>query len=218
MATLTSTQTDDKWFSTMLRKCRSTKRKRKATNKTNRVSVPTIIGIPSKGSFISVESDEVLATPPPEPEFTPIPTTQKAFTVAAKRKYAMVDDFPTPQLQHHKEVIVRNHAVALNPIDWKSVDYNFCLPAFPWVTGRESAGVVVNVGSDVKTVKPGDRVWTSECHSSPAQALQNLADLFKVHIIRTFEPAVSRNTSPSPSTASAPCHPTWTSNLHLALV
>jgi hypothetical protein len=26
----------------------------------------------------------------------------------------------------------------LNPIDWKSVDWNFCLPAFPWVCYEES--------------------------------------------------------------------------------
>ncbi|KAB5549630.1 hypothetical protein GE09DRAFT_1223451 [Coniochaeta sp. 2T2.1] len=30
---------------------------------------------------------------------------------------------------------------SLNHIDWKSVEYNFCLPELPWVTGREMAGV-----------------------------------------------------------------------------
>lgn len=58
--------------------------------------------------------------------------------------------------------MIRNYAVGLNPIDWKSVDYNFCLPAFPWVTGREMAGVVERVGSEVKGCKVGDRVWTSK--------------------------------------------------------
>lgn len=74
----------------------------------------------------------------------------------------MVDDHPVPELVHEKEVVIRNYAVGLNPIDWKSVDYNFCLPAFPWVTGREMAGIVEEVGSEVTSCKVGDRVWTSE--------------------------------------------------------
>lgn len=52
--------------------------------------------------------------------------------------------------------------MGLNPIDFKSVDYNFCLPAFPWVTGREMAGVVEEVGAAVTGFVPGDRVWTCE--------------------------------------------------------
>lgn len=146
---------------------------------------PPYIDLPAK-SIVSIESDEILPTPPAElaiPEVqkaptvgsdeslrTPvaeleIPEVQKALTVASKRKYELVHDFPTPQVHGPKEVMIRNHAVALNPIDWKSVDYNFCLPAFPWVTGRESAGVVVKVGADVKDVKEGDRVWTSKCRA-----------------------------------------------------
>jgi NADPH:quinone reductase-like Zn-dependent oxidoreductase len=57
--------------------------------------------------------------------------------------------------------VISNHATGLNPIDYKSVDYNFCLPEFPWVTGREMAGVVEAVGSAVTDVKVGDHVWTS---------------------------------------------------------
>lgn len=82
--------------------------------------------------------------------------------MAAKGRYELVDDFPTPQIQGPNEVLIRNHAVALNPIDWKSVEYNFCLPQFPWITGRELAGVVVSIGEDVNRLKEGDRVWTSK--------------------------------------------------------
>ncbi|RDW65502.1 hypothetical protein BP5796_10194 [Coleophoma crateriformis] len=94
-------------------------------------------------------------------EKAPETKSQRALTVCSKGKYALVDDFPAPELQHEQEVVIRNYAVGLNPIDWKSVDYNFCLPAFPWVTGREMAGVVERVGSEVKGCKVGDRVWTS---------------------------------------------------------
>jgi NADPH:quinone reductase-like Zn-dependent oxidoreductase len=57
--------------------------------------------------------------------------------------------------------MIKPHAVGLNPIDWKSVSYNFCLPSFPWITGREAAGTVVNVHPSVTHIKEGDRVWTS---------------------------------------------------------
>ena len=87
--------------------------------------------------------------------------TQQALIVAGKGTYALVDDHPISALAEN-EVRIRNHAVGLNPIDWKSVDYNFCLPQFPWITGREMAGVVDEVGSAVDEWKVGDKVWTSK--------------------------------------------------------
>ncbi len=62
----------------------------------------------------------------------PQPTAQKAFVVAGKGEYAIRSDFPVPALGDN-EVMIRSRYVGLNPIDWKSVDYNFCLPEFPWV-------------------------------------------------------------------------------------
>ncbi|KAI1204264.1 GroES-like protein [Annulohypoxylon truncatum] len=92
-------------------------------------------------------------------EFT-IPEKQKALVVARKGEYEIRHDFPMP-IVGDDEIMIRSHYVGLNPIDWKSVDYNFCLPEFPWVTGREMSGVVAQVGSAVKTFKEGDSVWTS---------------------------------------------------------
>ncbi|KAF1815647.1 GroES-like protein [Eremomyces bilateralis CBS 781.70] len=86
---------------------------------------------------------------------------QQALTVARRGEYALRDDYPVPEIRDDNEVMIRNHAVGLNPIDWKSVEYNFCLPSFPWITGRESSGTVAKVGKNVHHVKPGDRVWTS---------------------------------------------------------
>ncbi|TVY51888.1 Trans-enoyl reductase lepG, partial [Lachnellula suecica] len=90
----------------------------------------------------------------------PIPTTNKALIVASKGTYA-ITDLPFPALAHANEVIISNRAAGLNPIDYKSVDYNFCIPSYPWVTGREMAGVVHSIGSAVTNVKVGDHVWTS---------------------------------------------------------
>ncbi|KAI2464210.1 GroES-like protein [Annulohypoxylon bovei var. microspora] len=92
-------------------------------------------------------------------EFT-IPRMQKALVVARKGEYEIRHDFPVP-IVGDDEIMIRGHYVGLNPIDWKSVDYNFCLPEFPWVTGREMSGVVAQVGSAVTNFKEGDSVWTS---------------------------------------------------------
>jgi NADPH:quinone reductase-like Zn-dependent oxidoreductase len=85
----------------------------------------------------------------------------RALVVASKGCYAYRDQ-PFPELEHEKEVVIRNMATGLNPIDHKSVEYNFCLPEFPWITGREMAGVVEAVGSEVEGLRVGDRVWTSK--------------------------------------------------------
>jgi NADPH:quinone reductase-like Zn-dependent oxidoreductase len=79
-----------------------------------------------------------------------------------KGKYEIEKSCPFPSLNHEGEVIIRATAVGLNPIDWKSVDYGFCLPEFPWITGREMAGVVEQVGAEVTGLKIGQRVWTSK--------------------------------------------------------
>ncbi|PMD48257.1 GroES-like protein [Hyaloscypha variabilis F] len=84
----------------------------------------------------------------------------RVLVVASKGTYGFADE-PFPEFAHDKEVVISNRATGLNPIDYKSVDYNFCLPEFPWVTGREMAGVVEEVGSGVTDVKVGDHVWTS---------------------------------------------------------
>ncbi|TVY35559.1 Trans-enoyl reductase [Lachnellula occidentalis] len=90
----------------------------------------------------------------------PIQKSNRALIVAAKGAYSFAD-LPFPILSHEHEVVISNRATGLNPIDYKSVDYNFCLPEFPWITGREMAGVVEMVGAGVRDVKVGDHVWTS---------------------------------------------------------
>lgn len=89
-----------------------------------------------------------------------LPQVQKALVVAEKGKYEIRHDFPMPKLGED-EIMIRSHFVGLNPIDWKSVDFNFCLPQFPWVTGREMSGVVAQVGKNVSGFQQGERVWTS---------------------------------------------------------
>lgn len=59
------------------------------------------------------------------------------------------------------EIVVRNHAVAVNPLDWiKQVagDFLFEWIRYPFILGSDCAGTVVEVGSEVARFKVGDRV------------------------------------------------------------
>ncbi|KAL7748915.1 hypothetical protein RI367_005563 [Sorochytrium milnesiophthora] len=56
------------------------------------------------------------------------------------------------------EIVVKNAAIALNPIDYKIQDAGIYVQKWPVVLGCDVAGVVHEVGSDVKRFKKGDRV------------------------------------------------------------
>lgn len=115
----------------------------------------------SEAEFTKDEKLPALQDAPRIPELPSSTKTNRQLVVAAKGMYASVES-PFPVLANSREVVIRNLATGLNPIDFKSVDYNFCLPEFPWVTGREMAGIVEVVGDDVTEFKVGDKVWTSE--------------------------------------------------------
>lgn len=56
------------------------------------------------------------------------------------------------------ELVVRNHAIAANPVDWKIQDYGFPITTYPNVLGSDGCGVVTAIGSNVTKFKVGDRV------------------------------------------------------------
>lgn len=59
------------------------------------------------------------------------------------------------------EIVVRNHAVAMNPVDWiiQSLgDVMMPWLRYPFVLGTDVAGEVVSVGSAVRRFKVGDRI------------------------------------------------------------
>jgi NADPH:quinone reductase-like Zn-dependent oxidoreductase len=76
----------------------------------------------------------------------------------SKLKY---EDFEDPK-PGPGEVLVRVQAISLNPIDWKmrsgSAKDRFPL-TLPAILGRDVAGVVRELGPDVKGFKEGDRVF-----------------------------------------------------------
>ncbi|KAH9885726.1 GroES-like protein [Xylariomycetidae sp. FL2044] len=135
------------------------RRVRARSNAGDKLETKTIEGI-RKGSLTeSTDKSASISVAEFPPQQRP-PKVQKALVVAAKGEYAIRHDWPVPSVGED-EIMIRSHYVGLNPIDWKSVDYNFCLPDFPWVTGREMSGVVAQVGSAVTGLKEGDAVWTS---------------------------------------------------------
>ncbi|KAI1642739.1 GroES-like protein [Daldinia loculata] len=139
---------------TLLRKIRT---KSNSNSNSNEKAQSNLIEGIRKGSTPTTTTDESANVS--VAEFA-VPGMQKALVVARKGEYEIRHDFPMPAVGDD-EIMIRGHYVGLNPIDWKSVDYNFCLPEFPWVTGREMSGVVAQVGSAVTHFKQGDYVWTS---------------------------------------------------------
>lgn len=87
-----------------------------------------------------------------------IPKTQKAFHLPARDSELVVGDafaVPTPT---RNEVLIKIHAVSLNPVDWKIRAHGLYVKTFPAVIGADIAGEVIAVGEDVKEWKTGDRV------------------------------------------------------------
>ncbi|CZR66811.1 related to NADPH:quinone reductase and related Zn-dependent oxidoreductases [Phialocephala subalpina] len=56
------------------------------------------------------------------------------------------------------EIVVRNYAIAANPVDWKIQDYGFAIKTYPTVLGSDGCGIVTDVGPSVTKFKKGDRV------------------------------------------------------------
>ncbi|KAL4247034.1 zinc-containing alcohol dehydrogenase family protein [Abortiporus biennis] len=84
---------------------------------------------------------------------TQIPTTMKALITQANNT-SKVQDVPVPTTEDD-EVLVRTVAVALNPVDWKFIDF-FNIPGT--IVGCDVAGKVVKVGKNVTNVAVGDNV------------------------------------------------------------
>ncbi|KAK6197228.1 hypothetical protein LQW54_010797 [Pestalotiopsis sp. IQ-011] len=56
------------------------------------------------------------------------------------------------------EVCIQPRAVAVNPIDWKNVQFGATVQSWPAVLGIDGAGIVESVGSGVTVFKAGDEV------------------------------------------------------------
>src|SRR5215471_18961338 len=70
-----------------------------------------------------------------------------------------LEEVPAPQ-PGASQVVVRNHAVGVNPVDtYLRSNTDNRGPKLPYTPGSDAAGVVEAVGSGVSSVKAGDRVY-----------------------------------------------------------
>lgn len=69
-----------------------------------------------------------------------------------------IRDSPMPQADANG-IVIKNKALAINPVDWKIQDHGIFVKKFPIVLGCDVAGEVIEVGKDVKRLKKGDRVF-----------------------------------------------------------
>ncbi|KAK4500628.1 hypothetical protein PRZ48_008817 [Zasmidium cellare] len=86
-----------------------------------------------------------------------MPQNQAAWLHGAKQPLK-VDDIPMPKAGPGR-LVVRNHAVAANPVDWKIQDYGLAFKSWPNVLGADIAEEVVEVGQGVEGFEVGDRVF-----------------------------------------------------------
>jgi NADPH:quinone reductase-like Zn-dependent oxidoreductase len=93
-----------------------------------------------------------------------IPTTQSALQwvrVSDKNPFEWTTSAPVTQPSQlgDNQVLIENHAVSLNPVDYKMAELNFAKTKLPAVTGYDVSGRVVAVGKAVKDFKVGDEVF-----------------------------------------------------------
>jgi NADPH2:quinone reductase len=97
------------------------------------------------------------------------------------------EEVPTPQ-PGPEQVLVRNHAVGVNPVDtYLRANVDNRGPKLPYTPGSDAAGVVEAVGTGVTRVKPGERVYVAGT-ASGAYAEMSVCGQTQVH---TLPPAVS---------------------------
>lgn len=85
--------------------------------------------------------------------------TNQAAWIDGVNKPLVVREAPMPQ-PGPEELVVKNSAVAINPVDWKIQQYGFIFDktGLPFILGTDVAGVVHEVGSAVTGFAKGDRV------------------------------------------------------------
>ncbi|KAI4697624.1 uncharacterized protein J4E84_000756 [Alternaria hordeiaustralica] len=127
-----------------------------------------------------------------------MPTNLAAWMPAPKQRMEVSEaPFPTPGPD---EVIVKNRAVAINPVDWVLQDQGTSMAfgwiKYPFVFGFDVAGEVVQIGSKVVRFKVGDRVL-GQAHSTDKKINSAAYGAFQL-----FPVLLERNTSSIPDSLS----------------
>lgn len=92
------------------------------------------------------------------------------------KRYSLERAQQIPELQNDREILVQVLAIGLNPVDWKGPDYGgfgddlselsilihsvgFGQPQYPWINGRDFAGIVVRGSKSASRINVGDVVF-----------------------------------------------------------
>ncbi|KAI0358242.1 GroES-like protein [Trametes cingulata] len=157
-----------------------------------------------------------------------IPPVQKSLLFQEEGAPYVVGETAVPQ-PGPKDVLVKVLACALNPADYAVAEpplSRLLIKAYPHVGGCDGAGVVVQVGSEVRNRKEGDRVLFQGAMEAPRGTFQQyaLANAELTAIIpddMTYEQAVTvplaftsvfiglYNQSPAPGNLSLRLKPLW---------
>ncbi|KAI8972240.1 GroES-like protein [Trametes punicea] len=99
--------------------------------------------------------------------------TQKALLLPAEGGQYYVGGVPVPR-PGPGEILVKVMAAALNPIDWKITipPDSALIKEYPFITGTDGAGIVVEIGEGVTGVKEGDRILFQGWFSNPYATFQ----------------------------------------------
>jgi len=68
-------------------------------------------------------------------------------------------NFPIPR-PSSTQVLIKVHAVAINPVDWKMVDLGIFIKQYPIIVGCDVSGEIVEKGDQVTHLEVGDRVFS----------------------------------------------------------
>ncbi|KAF7588975.1 hypothetical protein BBP40_004942 [Aspergillus hancockii] len=85
-----------------------------------------------------------------------MPQNQAAWLTAKAQPFE-VSPAPLPK-PGPGQLLIRSHAVAINPADWKNQDFGYFLPVIPFILGIDVAGTVEEVGEGVTRFTKGQRV------------------------------------------------------------
>ncbi|KKP02802.1 quinone oxidoreductase [Trichoderma harzianum] len=83
---------------------------------------------------------------------------QSVLLLHGPRQAYQISEYEIPELVEVDETLIRTHTIGLNPIDWKSPDFNFGIATLPYIAGRELAGRIVTTPRRDSRLKEGDRV------------------------------------------------------------
>jgi NADPH:quinone reductase-like Zn-dependent oxidoreductase len=84
-------------------------------------------------------------------------TANRAAVIESKGARIKITDRPIPT-PGEDEILVRNYAIACNPVDWKTQEDGMVVASYPVILGSDVCGEVISIGSGIQHFSVGDRV------------------------------------------------------------